>query len=130
MIDRPDTGPAGPDKESGNTDAGKASKKTAGKKAAGTSSTKAAGKKAAGKKAAGKAPAKSAGKKAAGKVSAKTAGKASKKSSGGRGPTDDEIRQRAYEIHQERGGGHGLDEDDWHRAERELRAGEKGKPGK
>ena len=36
-------------------------------------------------------------------------------------PTEDEIRQRAYEIFQARGGspGHGLD--DWLQAERELK---------
>jgi Protein of unknown function (DUF2934) len=32
-----------------------------------------------------------------------------------------EIRQRAFEIHIERGGIHGCDLDDWLQAERELR---------
>jgi Protein of unknown function (DUF2934) len=36
-------------------------------------------------------------------------------------PTPEEIRQRAYEIHIERGGIHGCDLDDWQQAERELR---------
>ena len=36
-------------------------------------------------------------------------------------PTTEEIRQRAYEIHIERGGFHGCDMDDWWQAERELR---------
>jgi hypothetical protein len=34
---------------------------------------------------------------------------------------DDEIRQRAYAIHLERGGEHGYDLDDWLRAEQELK---------
>ena len=33
----------------------------------------------------------------------------------------DEIRQRAFEIHMERGGIHGCDLDEWPQAERELR---------
>jgi hypothetical protein len=37
------------------------------------------------------------------------------------GPTLAEIRQRAFEIHTERGGIHGCDLDDWRQAERELR---------
>jgi hypothetical protein len=36
------------------------------------------------------------------------------------GPTPEEIRQRAFEIHIERGGIHGCDLDDWEQAEREL----------
>ncbi len=36
----------------------------------------------------------------------------------------DRISKRAYELYQKRGGKHGLHEDDWHRAEREIR-GEK-----
>ena len=32
----------------------------------------------------------------------------------------EEIRQRAYEIHLERGGVHGWDQDDWLQAERDL----------
>ncbi len=35
-------------------------------------------------------------------------------------PTPAEIRQRAFEIHVERGGIHGCDLDDWMQAEREL----------
>ena len=35
-------------------------------------------------------------------------------------PTPEEIRQRAFEIHIERGGIHGCDLDDWLQAEREL----------
>jgi hypothetical protein len=36
------------------------------------------------------------------------------------GPTPDEIRQRAFDIHIERGGIYGCDFDDWLQAEREL----------
>jgi len=36
------------------------------------------------------------------------------------GPTLAEIRERAFEIHTERGGIHGCDLDDWLLAEREL----------
>jgi hypothetical protein len=36
-------------------------------------------------------------------------------------PTNEEIRARAYEMYLERGGHHGLDFDDWVRAERELK---------
>lgn len=35
-------------------------------------------------------------------------------------PTPEEIRQRAFEIHCERGGIHGCDLDDWLQAEHEL----------
>lgn len=35
-------------------------------------------------------------------------------------PSPAEIRQRAFEIHIERGGIHGCDLDDWLQAEREL----------
>lgn len=34
---------------------------------------------------------------------------------------DEQIRARAYEIYQERGGTDGLDKDDWLRAEAEIR---------
>jgi HSP20 family molecular chaperone IbpA len=34
--------------------------------------------------------------------------------------TDASIAQRAYEIYQSRGGGHGSDQDDWFRAEQEV----------
>ena len=36
------------------------------------------------------------------------------------GPTPAEVRERAFEIHIERGGIHGCDLDDWLLAEREL----------
>jgi hypothetical protein len=36
------------------------------------------------------------------------------------GPSLEEIRHRAYEIHLERGCVHGCDQDDWLQAEREL----------
>ena len=36
------------------------------------------------------------------------------------GPTPQQIRERAFEIHIERGGIHGMDVDDWMQAEREL----------
>jgi hypothetical protein len=35
-------------------------------------------------------------------------------------PSVEEIRQRAYEIHLERGGVHGRDQEDWLEAERDL----------
>jgi hypothetical protein len=38
------------------------------------------------------------------------------------GPSQEEIRNRAYEIHLERGSTHGWDQDDWFQAERELLA--------
>ena len=38
-------------------------------------------------------------------------------------PTEEEIRQRAYQRYLERGGGHGMDFEDWLEAERELKAG-------
>ena len=37
------------------------------------------------------------------------------------GPTEEEIRARAYQRYLERGGGHGMDFEDWLQAERELR---------
>jgi hypothetical protein len=39
---------------------------------------------------------------------------------GKNGPSHTEIRQRAFEIHVERGGIHGCDLEDWMQAEREL----------
>lgn len=36
-------------------------------------------------------------------------------------PSYEEIRRRAYELYVERGGTHGLHDDDWFRAEQELR---------
>jgi hypothetical protein len=38
------------------------------------------------------------------------------------GPSLEEIRQRAYEIHVERGGAYGQDLEDWLQAEVELKA--------
>lgn len=35
---------------------------------------------------------------------------------------EEEVRRRAYEIYEERGGRHGLDQDDWYRAEQEVAA--------
>lgn len=37
------------------------------------------------------------------------------------GPSPEEIRQRAFEIHIDRGGIHGCDLEDWLQAERELK---------
>lgn len=37
-------------------------------------------------------------------------------------PSEERIRQRAYEIHRARGGGSGQELDDWLQAERELLA--------
>ena len=37
------------------------------------------------------------------------------------GPSLEEVRQRAYELHLERGCVHGCDLDDWLQAERELK---------
>ena len=39
----------------------------------------------------------------------------------GGAPSEEDIRRRAYTLYLERGAGHGRHEDDWHRAERELR---------
>ena len=41
---------------------------------------------------------------------------------GNNGPSHAEIRQRAFEIHIERGGIYGCDLDDWLQAEHELKA--------
>ena len=38
-----------------------------------------------------------------------------------RGPSHEEIARRAYQLWEERGGAHGSDQEDWHRAEHELR---------
>jgi len=79
---------------------------------------KKAAKKAGAKKA---SSAKKAGAKKAGGGAKKAAG-AKKASSSKRGaPTHAQIAQRAYEIHEREGGNH---EDNWHRAERELRGGQ------
>jgi hypothetical protein len=40
----------------------------------------------------------------------------------GSAPSVDEIRRRAYERYQERGGNHGRHFDDWLEAEKELRS--------
>ncbi len=45
-----------------------------------------------------------------------------RKSSAGNGNLEEEIRRRAYELFQERGGQHGRDNEDWLRAETEVRA--------
>jgi hypothetical protein len=37
------------------------------------------------------------------------------------GPSEEDIRERAYHRYQQRGGGHGLDFEDWLEAERELK---------
>jgi hypothetical protein len=42
-------------------------------------------------------------------------------------PSEEDIRLRAYHLFLERGGRHGAHEDDWHRAERELRGGTRGR---
>jgi hypothetical protein len=36
-------------------------------------------------------------------------------------PSEEEIRERAYHRYLQRGGGHGMDFDDWLEAERELK---------
>ena len=36
-------------------------------------------------------------------------------------PADQQVRNRAYEIYEERGGEHGHEWEDWLRAEREMR---------
>jgi hypothetical protein len=36
-------------------------------------------------------------------------------------PTYDEIARRAYQLYEDRGGEHGRDQEDWLRAEREVR---------
>ena len=41
--------------------------------------------------------------------------------SSGAGPSDEEIRARAYQRYLERGGNHGADFEDWLAAERELK---------
>jgi hypothetical protein len=40
-------------------------------------------------------------------------------------PSEDEIRHRAYERYLERGGGHGMDFEDWLHAEQELKSARK-----
>ena len=37
------------------------------------------------------------------------------------GPSEDDIRNRAYQLYLERGGGHGMHFDDWLQAEKELK---------
>jgi hypothetical protein len=41
-------------------------------------------------------------------------------------PNAENVAKRAFELYQERGGGHGRDLEDWLRAERELREGPTG----
>ena len=41
-------------------------------------------------------------------------------------PTEEEIRERAYHRYLQRGGGHGMDFDDWLEAERELKTHRRG----
>jgi len=36
-------------------------------------------------------------------------------------PSEDDIRERAYQRYLQRGGGHGMDFEDWLEAERELK---------
>ncbi len=43
------------------------------------------------------------------------------------GPSEDDIRLRAYHRYLERGGGHGMDFQDWLEAERELRTSSRAK---
>jgi hypothetical protein len=38
-------------------------------------------------------------------------------------PSHEDIARRAYQLYEERDGGHGHDQDDWFQAERELRGG-------
>jgi len=45
-----------------------------------------------------------------------------KKASSTNGNLEDEIRWRAYELYQERGGEHGFAHEDWVRAEAEVRS--------
>jgi len=47
--------------------------------------------------------------------------KVKSQASNGSGPTEDEIRKRAYEIYQERNGGPGNALEDWLQAEAELK---------
>jgi hypothetical protein len=65
-----------------------------------------------------KAPAKKKAASSAKKAPAKKKATSSKREAMRRGPTHAEIAKRAYEIHEREGGHH---EDNWHRAERELR---------
>lgn len=37
-------------------------------------------------------------------------------------PSEEDIRRRAYELYQQRGGEPGHEQEDWDRAERELRS--------
>jgi hypothetical protein len=45
-----------------------------------------------------------------------------RKAFNGNGNLEEEIRRRAYELFQERGGEHGRHHEDWLRAEAEIRA--------
>ena len=44
-----------------------------------------------------------------------------KKAAGTNGNVEEEIRRRAYELYEERGGQHGREQEDWFRAEAEVR---------
>ena len=75
------------------------------------------------KTAAKKAPAKSAAKKAsAAKAAAASVGSPSHSAKPSEFELYEEIRLRAYELYQERGGQDGSHEDDWRRAEAEVRS--------
>jgi hypothetical protein len=50
-----------------------------------------------------------------------TAKRTSRRTTNVDGPTNEQIAQRAFELFLARGGEHGRHEEDWHRAERELR---------
>jgi len=50
-----------------------------------------------------------------------SAGTRGRTTGGPEGPTEDEVRRRAYEIYQARGGEPGHEREDWDQAERELR---------
>jgi Protein of unknown function (DUF2934) len=45
-----------------------------------------------------------------------------RKASNGNGNVEEEIRRRAYQLFEERGGEHGRHHEDWLRAEAEVRA--------
>lgn len=62
---------------------------------------------------------------AAGTAKKTTRGKKSEASTDGEESMKDRVSKRAYELYQERGGEHGRHEEDWHRAEQEVRGGQK-----
>jgi hypothetical protein len=59
---------------------------------------------------------------AAGAVRPADAGPDARSASMASEPSEEDIRVRAYQRYLQRGGGHGLDFDDWLHAERELKA--------